>query len=100
RFTAQTDALVLLDDGVRGPDVVEDCIAQVRGRLQSSSIEVGVFGEVKRGKSTLLNALLGTVVSSMRVTPETAVPVWVENGRGPAEVLHADGRIEYVEDPA
>jgi hypothetical protein len=79
---------------------VLETLETVRARLTSSTVEVGVFGEVNRGKSTLLNALLGEVVSSMKVTPETAVPLWVERGVPGAAVIHGDGRVEQVDDPA
>lgn len=98
-FTSNTADFVTPGDAA-GAGVVEDALAQVRNRLRSSVVEIGIFGQVKRGKSTLLNALLGEVVSSMRVAPETAVPVWVERGTGPSLILHADGTEEEVEDPA
>jgi GTPase SAR1 family protein len=77
---------------------VADLIAQARLRLRSDTIEVGIFGEVKRGKSTLINALVGKVVSSMRVTPETAIPVWVESGPGETRAIFSDGSSQVVAD--
>jgi hypothetical protein len=99
-FASESKELLLSDAVQDRHDVVEDALAQMRRRLDASVIEVGVFGDVNRGKSTLLNALLGEVVSSMRVTPETAVPVHVERGDGTAMVLFSDGREERIEDPA
>ena len=98
-FTQQTEDLAQQDTSTSA-GLVEEALEQVRVRLRSSTIEIGIFGKVKRGKSTLLNALLGQVVSSMRVTPETAVPVWVERGSGPAEVWKLDGSRELIDDPA
>lgn len=98
-FTHRTEKFV--DHGITPQsDLVDDALDQVRSRLRSSTIEVGVFGKVKRGKSTLLNALVGQTVSSMRVTPETAVPIWVQSGSGPSEVLRSSGVTEIVEDPS
>ena len=77
---------------------VTQLIEQARIRLKSDTIEVGIFGEVKRGKSTLINALVGKRVSSMRVTPETAVPVWVENGRPRTVAIFSNGTSEEFED--
>lgn len=74
-------------------------VAEARQRLRNDVIEVGVFGEVKRGKSTLINALIGREVSSMRVTPETAVPIWVERGTGPSTVVFEDGSTRNLDDP-
>ena len=77
---------------------VDDLLRQARLRLASDTIEVGIFGEVKRGKSTLINALVGQRVSSMRVTPETAVPVWVEHGKQKTVVIYSDGSSGEVTD--
>jgi hypothetical protein len=77
---------------------VNQLIDQARIRLNSDTIEVGIFGEVKRGKSTLINALVGKRVSSMRVTPETAVPVWVENGHPRTVAIFSNGTSEEFED--
>lgn len=60
----------------------------VRADLQATQFTVGVFGLIKRGKSTLLNALIGREVSSMHVTPETAVPVYVSYGDEPNAIVH------------
>ncbi len=66
-----------------------------RRELAAAQFTVGVFGLIKRGKSTLLNALIGREVSSMHVTPETAVPVYVGFAERPQAVVHfADGRTE------
>ena len=62
-----------VDDGA--DSLIAHELALVRADLESTQFTVGVFGLIKRGKSTLLNALIGREVSSMHVTPETAVPV-------------------------
>jgi hypothetical protein len=72
-------------------------LALVRRDLESTEFTVGIFGLIKRGKSTLLNGLIGREVSSMHVTPETAVPVYVSYGDAPEAVVHfADGSIKHV----
>jgi len=76
--------------------VVSELLLEASRRLESSSVEIGVFGSIKRGKSTLINALVGADVSPMRVTPETAVPVWIESGPLATTVFLADGTV--VED--
>lgn len=80
--------------GAPGRDrgLVETDLARLRAELDRQRFTIGVFGLVKRGKSTLLNALLGDLVSPMRVTPETAVPVYVDHGDEVAVTVHlADG---------
>ena len=85
---------------VMDADTVSDYLSQARMHLKSSTIEVGIFGEVNRGKSTLINALVGTEVSSMRITPEQAVPVWVESGERKTIVWYDDNTFELVTDDA
>ena len=72
-------------------------LALVRRELERASFTVGIFGLIKRGKSTLLNALIGREVSSMHVTPETAVPVYVSWSEQPGAAVHfADGSTKHV----
>ncbi|MBW3664652.1 MAG: dynamin family protein [Actinobacteria bacterium] len=69
----------------------------IRNDLEATSFTVGVFGLIKRGKSTLMNALVGRQVSEMHVTPETAVPVYCSYGETPeAEVHFADSSVRHV----
>jgi hypothetical protein len=72
-------------------------LSLVRRDLEATEFTVGIFGLIKRGKSTLLNGLIGREVSSMHVTPETAVPVYVSYGESPEAIVHfADGSIKHV----
>ena len=49
-------------------------IAAILDRAEDRSFEIAVFGRVSSGKSSLLNAILGTDVLPVGVTPITAVP--------------------------
>jgi GTP-binding protein EngB required for normal cell division len=70
-------------------------IAALRDRLDAARLRVLVAGEAKRGKSTLINALLGRAVLPAGVTPLTAVATTVRYGNDPrAEVRFADGHEE------
>jgi len=70
-------------------------IASVRDRLDAARLRVLVAGEAKRGKSTLINALIGRPVLPAGVTPLTAVATTVRYGTDPhAEVRFADGHEE------
>jgi len=70
-------------------------IAALRDRLAAARLRVLVAGEAKRGKSTLVNALLGRLVLPSGVTPLTAVATTVRYGEDPhAEVRFADGHEE------
>ena len=52
----------------------------LRERLEHQQINVAVLGQFKRGKSALVNALLGEEVLPTSVIPLTAVPTFVRHG--------------------
>jgi len=87
---AALDALSAL----AGPED-QQALAELRNRLQQKRLRVLVAGEAKRGKSTLVNALLGRQVLPSGVTPLTALATAVRYG--PDEGVTAvfrDGRTE------
>jgi len=65
-------------------------------RLDAARLRVVVTGEAKRGKSTLINALLGRDVLPSGVTPLTAVATTVRYGDDDSgvEVVFRDGHEE------
>jgi GTP-binding protein EngB required for normal cell division len=70
-------------------------LSDIRDRLAAQRLRVLIAGEAKRGKSTLVNALLGRTVLPAGVTPLTAVATTVRYGGEPwIEVTFADGRDE------
>src|SRR5580693_2715802 len=78
-----------------GTDRDREQLGTVRGRLDEARLRVLVVGEAKRGKSTLINALLGRSVLPAGVTPLTTVATTVRYGDDPhAEVRFADGHEE------
>ena len=89
-LAAALDGLAVL-----GTDQDREQIAALRARLDAARLRVLVSGEAKRGKSTLINALLGRAVLPAGVTPLTAVATTVRYGDDPhAEVRFADGHEE------
>jgi ribosome biogenesis GTPase A len=89
-------ALDRLEELADGSD--HDTVAGLRDRLDSSRLRVVVAGEAKRGKSTLVNALLGRDVLPTGVIPLTAVPTTVVQasaGEG-VEVAFAGGRSRWL----
>jgi small GTP-binding protein len=71
-------------------------LTALRERLRAARLRVLVVGEAKRGKSTLVNALLGREVLPTGVTPLTAVPTTVTHGVGEAvQVAFTDGRTAH-----
>jgi GTP-binding protein EngB required for normal cell division len=70
-------------------------LAAVADRLDAARLRVLVVGEAKRGKSTLVNALLGRDVLPSGVTPLTAVATTVRYGEDErAVVRYLDGHDE------
>ena len=85
-----------LDDlAVLGTDRDREQLAALQDRLDAARLRVLVVGEAKRGKSTLVNALLGRSVLPSGVIPLTAVATTVRYGDDErAEVRFLDGHDE------
>jgi GTP-binding protein EngB required for normal cell division len=78
-----------------GTEQDREQLAALTDRLDAARLRVLVAGEAKRGKSTLVNALLGREVLPSGVTPLTAVATTVRYGDDErAEVRFLDGHDE------
>ena len=55
-------------------------LSALRSRFDEGLLRVAVLGQFKRGKSTLLNALLGARILPTGVTPVTALPTFISAG--------------------
>jgi len=67
-------------------------------RLENHAFEIGIFGRVSSGKSSLLNRLLGAEVLPVGVTPVTAIPTRVRFGAAPRAVIEfAESKTVQVE---
>ncbi len=72
-------------------------IDALAARMEDDSFEVALFGRVSSGKSSLLNALLGTDVLPVGINPITAVPTKLRYGTElKAAVSYGDGRSDLV----
>lgn len=69
---------------------------QLVERLRAGQFVIAVVGEFKRGKSTLVNALLGEAVLPTGALPLTAVATELAFGEPGAVVEFADGHAEAV----
>ncbi|MBK9384023.1 MAG: dynamin family protein [Planctomycetes bacterium] len=67
-------------------------VARASSRLEEAHYKIGVFGLIRMGKSTLLNALAGRYLSRIDALPTTAAMVQLYSGSGPALVSFLDGR--------
>ncbi len=62
-------------------------------RLEKGLLRVAVLGQFKRGKSTLLNALLGAPILPTGVTPVTAIPTFIKSGtKTQAQIVFNGGK--------
>lgn len=86
---AWTDAGRRLADAGQRTDLVEH-LDQVRGRLSDHAFPVAVVGEFKRGKSTLVNAVLQTSVCPVDADIVTAVPTLVRYGPEPGATAYRE----------
>ena len=70
---------------------------ELEKRLLQGRFHLAVLGQVKRGKSTLLNALLGEDVLPTSVIPLTAIPTFIQYGeKRSLRVRYNDSRPDTV----
>ena len=65
-------------------------------KLENHKITVSVIGQFKRGKSTLVNAILGDKILPVGIVPVTAVVTTVEYGEKAAAVHFENGIIKEI----
>ncbi|MGC1307218.1 MAG: dynamin family protein [Phormidesmis sp.] len=66
-------------------------------RIEANAFSIAVVGEFKRGKSTLINALLGRAVLPADTLPATATLNRIRYGtKAQATIHYQDGRLEDV----
>lgn len=70
---------------------------ELMGKLATEAFNLAVFGQFKRGKSTLINALLGAEILPVAVVPLTSIVTVLRYGWEPvAAVTFADGRRAFI----
>lgn len=70
-------------------------LERLRDRLATERFQLAVLGQFKRGKSTLLNALLRDAVLPTGVVPVTAIPTFIQRAESPRlRVTYNAGRVE------
>ncbi|HOO47301.1 MAG TPA: dynamin family protein, partial [Deltaproteobacteria bacterium] len=95
---------VLIEQGVdilknAGEELGHDAdkISLLHERLLEGRFHLAVLGQFKRGKSTLLNALLGESILPASVIPLTAIPTFIRSGSMMLKVTHASsGKQEEI----
>jgi len=79
------------------PELVERA-QRLAERIAAQRFHIAVLGEFKRGKSTLVNALIGQELLPSGVVPLTAVATEVHFGMGQSTVVFVDGRRLPIEE--
>lgn len=74
--------------------------SELARRVAAGRFRISVVGEFKRGKSTLVNALVGEDVVPTGVLPLTAVSTELSYGEPAATVEYLDGTSEAVAPPS
>lgn len=69
----------------------------LKDKMKKNYFNLAILGQQKRGKSTLVNAILGQPVLPMAVTPATSVITVVEYGTAPTvTIIHENGERRQV----
>ena len=96
--------LPLLDKGVDlvsglGSDFVHEAknLSALKDRLMDGRFHLAVLGQFKRGKSTLLNALISEPILPVSVIPLTAVPTFIQFGAEPKIRVHYGAKRDVEE---
>ena len=66
--------------------------------LRERRFTMVVLGEFNHGKSSTINALLGTSVLPTGITPTTSVITHIRYGTGPAKLVRDDSVMEIAAD--
>jgi predicted GTPase len=75
---------------------VRPLLAAAVERATGTTFDVGVFGRVSAGKSSLINAIVGVPVLPVGATPVTAVPLRLARGESAATVHLLDGTTHEI----
>ena len=102
----KNDVQVLLEQTVEQLNGLENdfsreisSLNELKDRFLTGRFHLAVLGQFKRGKSTLLNALLGQAVLPTAVVPLTAIPTFIQaDQKLSAKVLFEDKKlpVEYM----
>jgi GTP-binding protein EngB required for normal cell division len=94
---ALRDLLRISDSGTRN-DSLHERLLSLERKLASNELHLAVLGQMKRGKSSFINALMGAEILPTGVLPVTAVITEIKYGLVPeAVILYSTGAREQVD---
>ncbi|MGA7317666.1 MAG: dynamin family protein [Silvibacterium sp.] len=79
--------LTVVDSGISSNKSLREKLIYLEEKLLSGQLHLAVLGQMKRGKSSFINALLGAQVLPTGVLPVTAVITEIRYGPAPAAVI-------------
>jgi GTPase SAR1 family protein len=92
------DLLTCLDSCARIDGLPAFPYEELREKIQDNVFNLVVLGQFKRGKTTLINALLGAEILPTAVVPLTSIATILRYGEAlNIKVYFNDGRIEEIE---
>lgn len=98
------ELISLIDGALAITDGEEACRAEfvkiqgLKARLAQNRYQLAVLGQFKRGKSTLVNALIGQEILPSSVIPVTAIPTFISWGKTPGvEVRYLDQKAKRIQ---
>ncbi|MGH7667383.1 MAG: dynamin family protein [Candidatus Dormibacteria bacterium] len=78
------------------PPQHREVLAETAQKLRSTTVYVAVVGDFKRGKSSLINALLGQPILPVGVVPVTAQPTLIRYGPEPLATVTRESVQERI----
>ena len=89
--------LLLMEDCGAGNGSLREKLLSLETKLASNQLHLAVLGQMKRGKSSFINALLGTEILPTGVLPVTSVITEIRYGVVPeAAIFYRTGQREKV----
>jgi ribosome biogenesis GTPase A len=91
-------ALLGISDSATRNDGLHEKLISLERKLASNQLHLAVLGQMKRGKSSFINALMGAEILPTGVLPVTAVITKIKFGLSPeAIILYTTGKQEQVD---
>ena len=95
---AALHSLLTIEDSCSGNGGLREKLLFLEKKLASNQFHLAVLGQMKRGKSSFINALLGAEILPTGVLPVTAVITEIKYGVAPeVTILHTTGQRNKVE---
>jgi ribosome biogenesis GTPase A len=95
---AALQSLLAIEDPGTGNSSLGEKLLSLKEKLAKNQLHLAVLGQMKRGKSSFINALLGAEVLPTGVLPVTAVITEIKYAPAPdATILYTTGQRESVD---